>query len=90
MKEIGEPQFGSFVKAVVDISKGIMAVGGDFYADEEAFLLERGSSQKDLWGINLHFDLPPTDMVEFDSIINIRPRRAIHREGWKIPHCVKR
>jgi hypothetical protein len=81
LKEIGEPQFGSYVKAVVDISKGIMAVGGDFHADEEAFLLERGSSQKDLWGINLHFDLPPTDMVEFDSIINIRPRQGNTSRG---------
>ena len=73
LKEIGEPQFGSYVKAVVDVNRAIMAVGGDFHADEEAFLLERGSSQMNLWGINLHFDLQPPDMVEFDSIINIRP-----------------
>ena len=32
LKEIGEPQFGSYVKAVVDIDQGIMAVGGDFHA----------------------------------------------------------
>ena len=73
LKEIGEPQFGSYVKAVVDVNRTIMAVGGDFHADEESFLLERGSSQMDLWGINLHFDLQPPDMVEFDSVINIRP-----------------
>ena len=76
LKEIGEQQFGSYVKAVVDINQGIMAVGGDFHADEEAFLLQRGSSQMNLWGINLHFDLPAPDMVEFDSIINIRPRQG--------------
>ena len=46
LRETGEAQFGSYVKAVVD-------VGGDFHADEEAFLLERGSSQMDFWGINL-------------------------------------
>jgi hypothetical protein len=73
LKEIGEPQFGSYIKAVVDVDRAIMAVGGDFHADEEAYLLERGSSQMNLWGINLHFDLQPPDMVEFDSIINIRP-----------------
>jgi len=27
LKEIGEPQFGSYVKAVVDVSRTIMAVG---------------------------------------------------------------
>ncbi len=81
LKEIAQEQFGSYVKAVVDINRAIMAVGGDFHADEEAFLLERGSSQMDLWGINLHFDLQPPDMVEFDSIINIRPRQGNPSRG---------
>src|SRR5713101_1342520 len=72
LKEIGEPQFGNYVKAVVDVSKAIMAVGGDFHADEEAFLLDRGLTQMNLWGINLYFDLELPEMVEFDSVINIR------------------
>src|SRR5216684_1802676 len=81
LREIGEPQFGSYVKAVVDVNRTIMAVGGDLHADEESFLLERGSSQMDLWGINLHVDLQPPDMVEFDSVINIRLVKAIHPWG---------
>jgi len=72
LKEIGEPQFGTYVKAVVDVDKAIMAVGGDFHADEEAFLLDHGSSQTNLWGINLYFDMELPEMVEFDSVINIR------------------
>ena len=76
LKEIGEPQFGTYVKAVVDVNKGIMAVGGDFHADGESFLLDRGSKQMELWGINLHFDLQSPDMVEFDSVINIRSRQG--------------
>ena len=85
LREMGEGQFGGYVKAVVDISRAIMTVGGDFHADEEAFLLERGSSQVDLWGINLHFDLEPPDMVEFDSIINIRPRQSNPSRGVEDP-----
>ncbi len=81
LKGIGEPQFGSYAKAVVDVNKAIMAVGGDFHADEEAFLLDLGSSQKDLWGINLHFDLQLPDMVEFDSIINLRPSQGNPSRG---------
>lgn len=73
LKDIGEGRFGNYVKAVVDVSRRNMAVGGDFHADEEAFLLERGSNQMNLWGINLYFDLELPDMVEFDSVINIRP-----------------
>lgn len=39
LKEIGEPQFGSYVKAVVDVEKKIMAVGGDFHAEKRRFCL---------------------------------------------------
>lgn len=39
IKTMAEKQFGPFVKAVVDIEKEVMAVGGDMNADEEAFLI---------------------------------------------------
>ncbi len=45
--------FGDFVKAVVDIEQRVMAVGGDLHSDGESALLETGSRQSDLWGINL-------------------------------------
>jgi hypothetical protein len=73
LKEIAEKRFGDMVKGVVDIEKGIMALGGELHADEEAFLLEKGSQQKDLWGINLYPDMSGVDFLEFDSMINIRP-----------------
>ncbi|SRR6266852_2076704 len=85
LREIGEPQFGKYIKAVVDVNKGIMVVGGDFHADEEAFLLDHGSNQLNLWGINLHFDLQGPDMVEFDSVINIRSRQGNPSRGVKDP-----
>ena len=62
-----------------------MAVGGDFHADEEAFLLERGSSLMNLWGINLYFDLAAPEMVEFDSVINIRPSQNNRSRGIEDP-----
>ena len=46
------------------------------HADGEAYLLDDGSKQEDLWGINLHPDKFGTDeFIEFDSMINIRPRQ---------------
>ena len=50
-----------------------MAIGGELHADEEAVLLEQGSRQADLWGINLYPDQSPTELIEFDSMINVRP-----------------
>lgn len=66
--------FGGFVKAVVDIEKKIMVVDAELHADEEEFLLEQGSQQKDLWGINIHPDrVGSENWIEFDSMINLRP-----------------
>lgn len=67
---------GSFVKAVVDCARNIMAIGGELHADEEHQLLTEGSRQEDLWGINLYPDRTTSDWIEFDSMINIRPRQG--------------
>ena len=76
LKEIAALRFGDMVKGVVDIEKGVMALGAELHADEEAFLLDRGSEQQSLWGINLYPDLDMPEMLEFDSMINIRPSQA--------------
>lgn len=73
---LAEEQFGDWIKAVVDVSRGVMAVGGDLHADDEAVLLAQGSAQRDLWGINLHPAEEGRDWIEFDSLINIRPRNG--------------
>jgi hypothetical protein len=78
-------QFGDFVKAVVDVERAVMAVGGELHADEEALLLEDGSRQADLWGINLHPDLPTDELVEFDSMINVRPSQGNRSRGVDDP-----
>lgn len=66
-------RFGDMVKAVVDCEKKIMAIGGDLHADEEEILLQSGSRQKDLWGINLYPQESEDKWLEFDSMINLRP-----------------
>ncbi len=49
--------------------------GGD--RAEEAVLLDRGSRQEDLWGVNPYPDQHGTPaFIEFDSMINVRPRQA--------------
>lgn len=73
LQELAVGQFNDMIKAVVDIEKEVMAVGGSLHADEEKMLLQQGSNQQDLWGINIYFDVDEEDRVEFDSMINIRP-----------------
>ena len=73
LRKIAENQFGDLIKAVVDIEKGVMAVGGDLHADEEKALLEERSKQENLWGINLYINKQEEEFIEFDSMINVRP-----------------
>jgi hypothetical protein len=74
LKQMAKKMYGDLVKAVVDIEKEIMVVDGEMHADEEQFLLTKGSKQENLWGINLYPDLFDKNFIEFDSVINLRPR----------------
>jgi hypothetical protein len=77
LQAMAERMFGTLVKAVVDVERGILAVGGEMHADEEALLLGEGSSQASLWGINLYpAEFGSSRFIEFDSVINIRPRQG--------------
>jgi hypothetical protein len=85
VRHMAAEQFGDFVKAVVDIEREVMAIGGELHADEEALLLEDGSRQADLWGINLYPDLPTEELVEFDSMTNVRPSQGNRSRGVDDP-----
>ena len=74
LKNIANKNDSDLVKAVVDIKLQIFAIGGYMHADEEKELLDLGSHQDNLWGINLYPDLENEDFIEFDSMINVRPR----------------
>ena len=74
--EMARKMYGGLVKGVVDIKKKILVLDAEMHADEEQFLLETGSKQEDLWGINLHPDkFGGNEFIEFDSMINIKPRQ---------------
>ncbi len=77
LRQMAEKMYGTLVKADVDIAKNTLVIDMEMHADGEAYLLENGSNQADLWGINLHPDKFGTDdFIEFDSMINIRPRQG--------------
>ena len=65
--------FGDMIKAVVDIKQNVLGLDAELHADIEKEMLAQGSSQVDLWGINLYPNIDGEDFIEFDSLINIRP-----------------
>ena len=81
LKRLAEDSFGDFIKGVVDIRSGLLAIGGELHADEEALLLQNGSEQRDLWGINLYPSQTEKEMIEFDSMINVRPGQGNRSRG---------
>lgn len=81
LTELAKERFGDLVKAVVDIERGLMVIGGELHADEERELLGQGSKQQDLWGINIYPDKVGDDFIEFDSMINLRPSRGNRSRG---------
>lgn len=78
---IASEQFGDMVKAVVDVEREIMALGGELQSDEEALLLDDGSSQSNLWGINLYPSADEPEWIEYDSMINVRPSQGNRTRG---------
>jgi len=73
--------FGDMVKGVVDIKLRLLALGGGLHSDEEAEWLAQGSAQEGLWGINIYPERPRSDWIEFDSMINVRPRQGNRSRG---------
>lgn len=74
------------IKAAVDVKREIIAVDAPMHYECEQLLLENGSEQSDIWGINLYLDEDEIDdVVEFDSMINIRPRQNNRSRGVESP-----
>jgi hypothetical protein len=73
-----EQSFEEFLKAVVDVEKGIVAVDAEMHSDLEDMLIHSGSRQSDLWGINIYpsKNKNEEDFIEFTSFINIRPSQG--------------
>ena len=81
LRQMAAGMFGDLVKAVVDVERGLIAVDAELHSDLEALLLQDGSTQRQLWGINLYPDLEGDEFVEFDAMINMRPSQGNRSRG---------
>lgn len=74
LKEMAKKMHDNLVKAMVDVEKEIMAVDAGLHADLMGFLIEEENSEsKNIWGINIFPDKIGEDLIEFDSMMNIKP-----------------
>ncbi|MBI2968026.1 MAG: hypothetical protein HYY40_09460 [Bacteroidetes bacterium] len=61
------------VKAVVDIVRKVIYAGAETHPDGEKALMDDGSRDEDLWGVNLFPDKTGEEWINFEAMINIRP-----------------
>lgn len=85
VRALAQLRFGDMIKGVVDIERGVLLLDADLHADQEASLLEEGSKQTDLWGINRYPDITDQSWLEFDSMINLRPTFGNRSRGVDNP-----
>ncbi len=81
IKKMATDLFGDMVKAVVDVEREIIALDAELHSDLEALLLDNGSKQKNLWGVNIYPEQSKDEFVEFDSMINLRPSQGNRSRG---------
>jgi len=90
LEKMAQNLFGDMVKAVIDVEREIMVLDGELHADEETRLLETGSRQENLWGINLYPKIKDETWIEFDSMINLRPSMGNLTRGVDNPKTRKK
>jgi hypothetical protein len=44
--------------------------------DANQVLIDDGSNQQNLWGFNIYLNKPKEEMLEYNSLINIRPKQG--------------
>ena len=71
-----------------------MAIGGELHADEEVLLMEKeGSKRENTWGINIYPEKSDDELIEFDSMINLKPafgNRSRDVESQKIKEQIRK
>lgn len=91
LTDMSSNMYDGLVKAVVDVEKHLVAVDAPMHFDEEQLLLEQGSRQYDLWGINLYpADYGSDDFIEYDSMINVRSTQGNESRGVEDPTVRKK
>ncbi len=73
LSKLAEENYGEMIKGVVDVTREIVALGGELHADAQAALLQDGSSHDDLWGFNIYVEKPRQQRIDYTSFLNVRP-----------------
>jgi len=73
VKKLADFWYGTIIKGAVDVEGNRVALGGDYHIEDSELLSSTGSKFEDIWGFNIRFEENPNGVLEFDSMVNIKP-----------------
>jgi len=90
VKKIAEFWYGTMIKGAVDIESSKVALGGDYHIEDSELLTSTGSKFEDIWGFNIRFEEVPDGVLEFDSMVNIKPNYGNHSRNIVNEEVIKK
>jgi hypothetical protein len=81
VKDLANFWYGTMIKGAVDVELGKVAIGGDYHIEDAELLSENGSKFNDIWGFNIRFEENPDGVLEWDSMVNIKPNLGNKNRG---------
>lgn len=88
LAEMAQNFYGEMIKGVVDIDRQIMALDAELHSDLEKLLLENGSNQESLWGINLYPDVEGMTSLNSTHLSTSALEEITSAEMWKMRRYV--
>ena len=76
VRTLAHETYREMIKGVVDVERGVIALGGEWHMDANTVLLSDGSMQQNVWGFNIYVDEHGDKAIAFVSLINIRPAQG--------------
>lgn len=90
LKKFLDKPFKEVVKFVIDIELEIIAFGGELHSDAQELLIEEGSNARNLWGGNIFLPKNGKAVIEYSSLINIKPSQNSFSVDIKNKNIIKK
>lgn len=90
VKKMADLWYGTMIKGAVDVEGGRVALGGDYHIEDSELLTKSGSKFENIWGFNIRFEENPDGVLEFDSMVNIKPNLGNKSRGVNDPEIAKK
>lgn len=82
--------YGTMIKGTVDIIENKVALGGDYHMETCELLVEDGSKHTNIWGFNIRFEENQAGILEFDSLVNIKPALGNKSRSVESPEVIEK